>query len=79
MDKQEIVRYLKDKDISKIKFAFADIDGVLRGKVINSKKFIDGLETGYGFCDVVFGWDSSDELYGEVDITGWHTGFPDQF
>ncbi len=78
MDKQEIVRYLKDKDISKIKFAFADIDGVLRGKIINSKKFIDGLETGYGFCDVVFGWDSSDELYGEVDITGWHTGFPDQ-
>lgn len=78
MDKQEIIRYLKENDITKIKFAFADIDGVLRGKIINSKKFLDGLEGGYGFCDVVFGWDSSDELYKKVDVTGWHSGFPDQ-
>ena len=60
MNKQQILSYLKEKGIDKIKFAFADIDGVLRGKVIHHKKFADGLESGYGFCDVVFGWDSSD-------------------
>ena len=38
---------------------------------------------GFGFCDVIFGWDSSDELYAlkneSVDnlYTGWHSGFPD--
>ena len=50
MDTQQITAYLKDKDIKKIKFAFADIDGVLRGKLINSDKFLDGLRTAMGFA-----------------------------
>ncbi|MBC8054648.1 MAG: glutamine synthetase [Sphingobacteriaceae bacterium] len=78
MDKVQIIKYLDDNKIERIKFAFADIDGVLRGKVIHRKKFLDGLESGYGFCDVVFGWDSADALYDNVDITGWQTGYPDQ-
>jgi glutamine synthetase len=78
MNEDQIKTYLKENDIKKIKFAFADIDGVLRGKVIHPKKFIDGLEGGYGFCDVVWGWDSSDACYDNVKLTGWHTGYPDQ-
>jgi glutamine synthetase len=78
MNEEQIISYLKENDIKKIKFAFADIDGVLRGKVIHHKKFIDGLKDGYGFCDVVFGWDSSDAVYDNVQRTGWHTGYPDQ-
>jgi len=78
MNEEQVKKYLKENDIQKIKFAFADIDGVLRGKVIHPKKFIDGLETGYGFCDVVWGWDSSDAVYDNVKLTGWHTGYPDQ-
>jgi glutamine synthetase len=56
-----------------------DIDGVLRGKYISLEKFASALEGGLGFCDVIFGWDSQDELYEGVDvkITGWHTGYPD--
>jgi glutamine synthetase len=78
MNKQQILSYLKEKGIDKVKFAFADIDGVLRGKVIHHKKFADGLESGYGFCDVVFGWDSSDVCNENIKLTGWHTGYPDQ-
>ncbi len=78
MDEQQIISYLKEKNIDKIKFAFADIDGVLRGKVIHYKKFTDGLQKGYGFCDVVFGWDSSDVCNNNIELTGWHTGYPDQ-
>jgi glutamine synthetase len=78
MDTQQIISYLKEKNIDKIKFAFADIDGVLRGKVIHHKKFTDGLQNGYGFCDVVFGWDSSDVCNNNIELTGWHTGYPDQ-
>ena len=77
MDKQQITEFLEENDFHKIKFAFADIDGVLRGKVIHRQKFLEGLDSGYGFCDVVFGWDSSDELYDNVEITGWHSGYPD--
>ncbi len=78
MDKDQIIKYLKEKNISKIKFAFADIDGVLRGKVIHKQKFMDGIDEGYGFCDVVFGWDSSDVCYDNIKLTGWHTGYPDK-
>jgi len=78
MDKNQIIEYLKEKNIDKIKFAFADIDGILRGKVIYKQKFIDGLEDGYGFCDVVFGWDSSDTCYDNTQLTGWQTGYPDR-
>lgn len=79
MDKHQINNYLKDRDIQKIKFAFADIDGVLRGKLINTDKFLDGLKDGYGFCDVVFGWDSADACYDNVSLTGWHSGYPDKY
>ncbi|HEY8782325.1 MAG TPA: glutamine synthetase family protein [Mucilaginibacter sp.] len=78
MNEDQIITYLKENDIKKIKFAFADIDGILRGKVIHYKKFIDGLKSGHGFCDVVFGWDSSDAVYDNAKVTGWHTGYPDR-
>ncbi|MBC7399796.1 MAG: glutamine synthetase [Mucilaginibacter sp.] len=78
MNEHQITAYVQENNIQKIKFAFADIDGVLRGKVIHTKKFLDGLQSGYGFCDVVFGWDSSDVCYDNVELTGWHTGYPDK-
>jgi glutamine synthetase len=64
-------------DDLKIKYAFADIDGVLRGKIISRQKFMDGLADGYGFCDVVWGWDAADAPYDNGQTTGWHTGYPD--
>ena len=77
MTKQEITEYLDQHGDQKIKFAFADIDGILRGKVIHRRKFLEGLEAGYGFCDVVFGWDSADVVYDNAKLTGWHSGYPD--
>ena len=78
MNQEQVLAYIKDNNIQKVKFAFADIDGVLRGKVISQKKLIDGMQAGYGFCDVVFGWDSNDATYDNVELTGWHSGYPDK-
>ncbi|RVU02811.1 glutamine synthetase [Mucilaginibacter limnophilus] len=78
MNTDQLLTYLKQNNIQKIKFAFADIDGVLRGKTINTQKFLDGLQDGYGFCDVVFGWDVNDQAYDNVKLTGWHSGYPDK-
>jgi glutamine synthetase len=75
--KEEIIAYLKDYRPAKVKFAVTDLDGILRGKVVDRDKFLSLAENGSGFCDVVFGWDSSDVLYDHVDYTGWHTGYPD--
>jgi len=50
---------------------------VLRGKYLNLDKFFSAADGGFGFCDVVFGWDSSDVCYDNTVLTGWQHGFPD--
>ena len=62
---------------ARVKVAVSDIDGILRGKYIHKDKFLSAAEGGFGFCDVVFGWDSQDVCYDNTTITGWHKGFPD--
>jgi glutamine synthetase len=65
----------------KVKVAVSDIDGILRGKYLHIDKFKGAAEPypagGFGFCDVVFGWDSSDQCYDNTSVTGWQHGFPD--
>ncbi|RCH56091.1 glutamine synthetase [Mucilaginibacter hurinus] len=78
MNKDQLLAYINENDIQKVKFAFADIDGVLRGKTISTEKLLDGLQDGYGFCDVAFGWDVNDAAYDNVKLTGWHSGYPDK-
>ena len=65
------------RGLSHVKVGAFDIDGVLRGKYMSTPKFLSSLEGGFGFCDVVLGWDSKDQLYDNVQLTGWHTGYPD--
>jgi glutamine synthetase len=62
---------------NRVKVAVSDIDGVLRGKYIHKEKFYSAAESGFGFCDVVFGWDMMDVTYDNTTLTGWHKGFPD--
>ena len=64
-------------DATKIKVAVTDIDGVLRGKYLHPDKFASAVEGGFGFCDVVFGWDMTDSVYDNATVIGWQHGFPD--
>jgi glutamine synthetase len=77
MDTTEILQYVKDHPSGKVKIALTDIDGILRGKYISTKKFLSVIESSTGFCDVIFGWDANDVAYDNVTYTGWHTGYPD--
>ena len=77
MTLQQIKQSFAKHKIAKVKLGGFDVDGVLRGKYISLEKFFSAAESGFGFCDVIFGWDSSDALYDNVQITGWHTGYPD--
>lgn len=79
---EEIKKFLDANKTQYVKVAITDIDGVLRGKYMHVDKFIKSSKSGFGFCDVIFGWDSNDELYDlqipESELfTGWHSGFPD--
>lgn len=77
MNPQAVIDFLNQHDVQTIRYAFADIDGVLRGKIISRQKFLDGLTDGFGFCDVVWGWDMTDTPYDNGKTTGWHSGYPD--
>ena len=60
-----------------VKLAIVDIDGVMAGKYVSMDKFRSALDGGFGFCDVVFGWDAADVLYDNTKVTGWHHGYGD--
>src|SRR6478736_4617066 len=70
-------KIVEERKLDHVKVGVFDNDGILRGKYMSRAKFLSALEKGFGFCDVVLGWDANDQLYDNVSFTGWHTGYPD--
>jgi glutamine synthetase len=70
-------KIVQERALSHVKVGLFDVDGVMRGKYMSRDKFFSALDGGFGFCDVVLGWDSDDQLYDNVSFTGWHTAYPD--
>ncbi len=70
-------QYVVDHGMEHVKVGVFDVDGILRGKYLSRDKFLSALDKGLGICDVVLGWDSTDQLYDNVKFTGWHTAYPD--
>ncbi len=87
MTPQGLEHDLRGRKIDKVKIGGFDVDGVLRGKYVSLEKFLGAMNPqspGFGFCDVIFGWDVEDALYdtggdptAKQAVTGWHTGYPD--
>lgn len=73
----EVRDLVQNSPFHSVKVGVFDLDGILRGKYMSKSKFLSALDKGFGFCDVVLGWDSNDQLYDNVTMTGWHTGYPD--
>jgi glutamine synthetase len=75
------LKSVRDSGTGKVKVACSDIDGILRGKYLHKDKFFGAAQPhpsgGFGFCDVVFGWDANDHCYDNTTLTGWQHGFPD--
>jgi glutamine synthetase len=81
MHEHPAVAAVRKAQPTKVKVAVSDIDGILRGKYLHPDKFYGAVQPppagGFGFCDVVFGWDSQDHTYDNTQVTGWQHGFPD--
>jgi glutamine synthetase len=73
----ELVERLAAEGVKQAKIGGFDVDGVLRGKYVSLDKFGSALRNGFGFCDVVFGWDIVDAVYDNGVVTGPSTGYPD--
>lgn len=76
-DPKAVLARVEEAPGSKVKVAVTDVDGVLRGKYIHKEKFRSAVEGGFGFCNVIFGWDIADACYDNAAYTGWHSGYPD--
>jgi glutamine synthetase len=74
---EKVLDAVRNAPGNRVKVAVSDIDGVLRGKYLHKDKFFSAVDGGFGFCDVVFGWDMNDQCYDNATLTGWHKGFPD--
>ena len=87
----ELNAWIEEEGIRFFKIGIFDIDGVMRGKFVNREKLNSAVDKGFGFCDVVLGWDSHDALYETPSVassiaapasasapaSGWHTGYRD--
>eukprot|EP01112_Ceratiomyxa_fruticulosa_P017295 TRINITY_DN5362_c0_g1_i1.p1 TRINITY_DN5362_c0_g1~~TRINITY_DN5362_c0_g1_i1.p1 ORF type:complete len:483 (-),score=90.20 TRINITY_DN5362_c0_g1_i1:87-1535(-) len=74
---EKIKELLEQNPNQYVKVGGADIDGIMRGKYMQKKKFLSALKGGLGFCNVIFGWDAADQCYDNVKYTGNHTAYPD--
>ena len=61
-------KIVNERKLTHVKVGVFDIDGILRGKYMSREKFFSSLDKGFGFCDVVLGWDSNDQLYDNVAV-----------
>ena len=76
-DAGQLRALVEARGIRHVKVGAFDIDGVLNGKYMARDKFLSALDGGFGFCDVVLGWDVDDQLYDNTTVTGWHKGYGD--
>lgn len=77
MDANELRNRFEALGIRRVKVGGFDVDGVLRGKYLALDKFWSVLDGGFGFCDVIFGWDIADVCYDNTALTGPSSGYPD--
>ncbi|KAG0365920.1 glutamine synthetase [Gamsiella multidivaricata] len=73
----EEYKTLLENDV-RVKVAGVDLDGILRGKVMAKSKFLSVLDSGFGFCSVIFGWDMHDKTYEqELSVSNAANGYKD--
>ncbi len=75
MDLSQLRERFAAHDVRRVKVGGFDLDGVLRGKYLSLDKFWSVAEAGFGFCDVIFGWDIGDVCYDNT--SGPQSGYPD--
>ncbi len=77
MELAQIKKLIETDKIDYIKIAVPDIDGVLRGKRVAARFFLDSVSDGFAQSDVLFGWDIAENVLPGLKISNWERGFGD--
>jgi glutamine synthetase len=71
-------KIIEERNLNYVKVGIFDMDGIFHGKYMARSKFLLALDNGFGFSEVVVGWNSTnDQLYDNVSYTPWHKGYRD--
>lgn len=77
-DRAALRDFVSEHGIETVRIGATDLDGLMRGKRIPAEYFVESVaHRGSNICNILFGWDVSDELLDNLTYTGWHTGYPD--
>lgn len=77
MDRAEIARLIEEGELEYVKIGTPDIEGVFRGKRVAARHFLNGLESGFPQCNVIFGWDIAENILPGLKASNWEHGFED--
>ena len=77
VEADNLIATYEQSGINRVKLAFVDVDGVLRGKYISLNKFKSIAAGSCGFSDCVLGGEGDDQLYDHATFTGWRTARPE--
>ena len=72
-----VAETIKELGIKTVQIGFTDMQGVLRGKFIPAKYFLETMEKGFSFCVVALGWDVQCQIVDGIEFASWKNGFPD--
>src|SRR5947207_11752916 len=73
--KTEVLEEIRRHPAGRVKVAVADVDGVIRGKVVHVDSFLSAVDTGVAFN--IFGFDLRDRPMDNAFMAGKDHGFPD--
>lgn len=76
-DMEELAERIKREGLHTVEIGFADTVGVLRGKRIPARQFIQSAHAGIPFCTAVLAWDVQCEIFPGVAFASFDNGYPD--
>ncbi|MEJ2429036.1 MAG: glutamine synthetase family protein [Deltaproteobacteria bacterium] len=77
ISKNDVIALIEEHDIRTVQIGYADIQGVMRGKYIPARFFVESIDKGVAFCVVALGWDIQCMIVNGLDFSSWANGFPD--
>ena len=67
----DLKKWIDDNKVRSVRVETISLDGVVSGKYLSVNKFLSGADKGWGFCDVAFGVDLSNEPQLGFDFGAW--------
>ncbi len=77
MELHKIKKIIEENEIHTVEIGFADVAGILRGKRVSARNFINNAEKGFFLSKATLVWDIQCSVFPGVDLANFENGYPD--